>query len=69
MRHLTWTGRAEVAWYAIRRIFTPPAPAHLRCIMGYPIGDHIRCPRHAVGGELWCRRHSPPDLRIREWPT
>jgi hypothetical protein len=58
IRHLTWRGRREMAWYSIRRLFVTPAPADERCIMGYPIGDHVRCPRRALGDSLWCQRHA-----------
>lgn len=57
LRHLTWRGRASWAYYVIRRVFVSPPPSMDRCIMGYPIGDHVRCPRRAEGDLLWCKRH------------
>lgn len=56
--HCTWRGRAEWVWYRIRERFVVPAPAHRRCIMGYPIGPDMRCPRGVVDDGLWCRRHA-----------
>lgn len=59
LRHLTWRGRLSMAYYAARRLFVDPAPSDDRCVMGYPLGEHVHCPRRAVGDELWCARHVP----------
>jgi hypothetical protein len=62
--HLTWSGRAVMLWYPIRHRFVAPAPAAMRCIMGYPIGEHVRCPRAVIEDDgLWCRRHMPTERR------
>lgn len=58
MRHLTWSGRREVVWYALRRWFVAPAPEHARCWMGGPIGPHVHCPRYALPGSYLCARHA-----------
>lgn len=55
--HLTWLGRRERIWYAMRRIFVADAPNMERCIMGYPISPGMRCPRYSLPGSLWCKRH------------
>lgn len=58
--HLTWRGRVSWAWYAIRRVFLRPAPEGDRCIMGYPIGEYVRCPRRIADDDgLWCDHHRP----------
>lgn len=58
--HLTWRGRLSMAYYAARRLIVTPAPEADRCIMGYPVGEHVRCPRRAIGTSyLWCRHHDP----------
>lgn len=56
---LTWRGRWEMAYYAVRRLVVDPAPAEDRCFMGAPVGEHVHCPRRAEF--LWCSRHEPRD--------
>jgi hypothetical protein len=46
-------------WLPIRRLFLAPAATEDRCIMGSPVSDHVWCPRRALHGEMWCRRHMP----------
>ena len=58
LSHLTWSGRLSWAYYAIRQRFVTPAPEGDRCIMGYPVGAHLRCPRRSDRGGLWCARHA-----------
>jgi hypothetical protein len=58
MRHLTWRGRIEVVLYALRRLLVAPAPPYERCFMGGPVDPAVHCPRHALAGQLWCRRHA-----------
>jgi len=59
-RHgLTWHGRIAAVYYRVRRVFVAPAPPATRCIMGYPVGEIVRCPRRSVADELWCSRHMP----------
>jgi hypothetical protein len=58
-RHLTWNGRAAMLWLPVRRLLLAPAATEDRCIMGTPVSDRVWCPRRALHGELWCRRHVP----------
>lgn len=58
MSTLNWSGRRSVVYYALRRLVVAPAPDDDRCFMGAPIGDEVRCPRRAVKGRIWCRRHA-----------
>ncbi len=60
---LTWSGRAVRVWYPIRRLVITPAPTADRCVMGSPVDDNVWCPRQAVDGEIWCRRHMPRNSR------
>lgn len=54
---LTLKGRAAVVYYRLRRLVVRPAAYYERCIMGYPVGEHVRCPRRVHGDALWCRKH------------
>lgn len=61
---LTNQGRLAAVTYAIRRIFIRPAPEGERCIMGYPVSEAVRCPRHIADDDqdqLWCYKH------LRDW--
>ena len=47
----------QVVGYRIRRLFIAPASAVDRCIMGGVVDPAVWCPREAVDGGLWCRKH------------
>lgn len=57
--HVTWSARRDMLAYSLRRLLVKPAPSGMRCIMGGTLGEVVWCPRRAVEGELWCRRHMP----------
>lgn len=66
---LTPSGRIGVVVYALRRLFIRPAPDELRCFMGAPVADEIRCPRFATEDGIWCRRHHRNRARETLGPT